>query len=122
MVDGVYQVQYHVLTYLDTQREPGPECLVIVWHCDYCHVVYTPMQVISMLGTMSCIAAFGALTQSDISLVCGSLTVTKKELNGGDEPEIIKIGKTGKMEDHAHLWGTFVNTLSKLLVLYAVQK
>jgi hypothetical protein len=38
-VDGVYQSQYHVSTYLDTQHEPGPERLAIAWYCDYCHAV-----------------------------------------------------------------------------------
>ena len=41
IADGVYQAQYHVSTYLDTQHEPGPERLAIVWQCDYCHAVYT---------------------------------------------------------------------------------
>lgn len=48
--------------------------------------------------------------------------LTKKEPDGGAEPEIVEIVETGEMEDHARLWGAFVNALSELLVLCAVQE
>ena len=41
-VDGVYiSSPIPCLNIPDTQHEPGPEHLAMVWHCDYCHVVYT---------------------------------------------------------------------------------